>query len=495
MKKLKEEEGYTLVIALLMIVLFLSFSAVFIQASLSHAKQEQTVDQGNLAVTAAEMGVEKYSKEAENIFAKVYAEINAKALVKKAELETEVKKYPNHQSINIGCPVVAGQAMQVWIKCNIDKYDEDLRNEFFTKMSTELNNLKTNANKVVISDTLTHKLKDLTIMPMSSTDKSIKLTINVAGEKSNVVQSGSATPTAQRTKTLTSDLSFPEVPFFDDSAVSEVEVKWGQPITEVTNFFPQLTNKPLGSCPAVSAITKTMPPCKFSGVINEEYLQKLREVGVDSSFYIKVDQFPNQMNNFNAYNIPILADGGTITTNTNINQTDNLTLYYKGLLAFQNTNKHTNNNFIVAEVITFQNNQNIVNNTIINVGNSAKSTYTASKITINDGTKLCVNLDGITPSPSTLFTTIDTSNDNGQSNSDIAVKGTGKIYLYSSSKTPTPQPTTQKVVYFNDATKFLESCGVSINYNVEGKEKFSLPLLISELDWDLEMDVDYQPQP
>ncbi|MBZ5201158.1 hypothetical protein HU147_08025 [Planomicrobium chinense] len=493
MKKLKEEEGYTLVIALLMIVLFLSFSAVFIQASMSHAKQEQTVDQGNLAVTAAEMGVEKYSKEAENIFAKVYAEINAKALVKKAELETEVKKYPNHQSINTGCPVVPGQAMQIWIKCNIDKYDEDLRNEFFTKMSTELNILKTNASQINISDTLTHKLKDLTIMPMSSTDNSIKLTIDVVGEKSDVAQNASTTPTAQRTKILSSDLSFPEVPFFNENAMSEVEVKWGQPITEVTNFFPQLTSIPLSACPAASAITKTMPPCIFSGVITEDYLKKLREVGVDSSFYIKVEQFPSQMNNFNAYNIPILADGGTITTNTNINQSDNLTLYYKGLLAFQNTNKHTNNNFIVAEIITFQNNQNIVNNTIINVGNSAKSTYTASKITINDGSKLCVNLDGITPSPSDLFTTIDTSNANGQSSSDISVKGSGKIYLFSKTVIPTVNPSIAKVVYFNDATKFLESCGVSINYNVEGKEKFSLPLLISELDWDLEMDVDYQP--
>ncbi|WP_416144447.1 hypothetical protein [Planococcus koreensis] len=60
MNKLKEESGYTLIIALLLIVLFMGMSAVFVQASLSHATQEQTVDQGNLAVSTAEMGVEKY---------------------------------------------------------------------------------------------------------------------------------------------------------------------------------------------------------------------------------------------------------------------------------------------------------------------------------------------------------------------------------------------------------------------------------------------------
>ena len=41
LRKTKEEHGYTLVIVLLMIVFFLGLSTVFINTSLSHAKQEK----------------------------------------------------------------------------------------------------------------------------------------------------------------------------------------------------------------------------------------------------------------------------------------------------------------------------------------------------------------------------------------------------------------------------------------------------------------------
>ncbi|MBB5180677.1 Tfp pilus assembly protein PilE [Planomicrobium koreense] len=489
MNKLKEEGGYTLIIALLLIVLFMGMSAVFVQASLSHATQEQTVDQGNLAVSAAEMGVEKYSKEAENAFAKTYAKVNASALLKKKALEAEVKKYPNHANLNAICLKASKPVMQDWIQCNIDKYDEELRTEFFNEMQVQLSLI--NKDEVAVSDTLSHELASISLLPMTATDKTINLKMDVTGEKSEPNQVPSATKTVLRSKTLPTELNFPEVPFFNDDSVSEVEVKWGQPITEVTNFFPQLVDKPLAACPSAASITADMSPCKFDGVITEAYLKALKDANVDGSFYIKVDEFPQQINNFNAYNIPILADSGSITTQPNINQTDNLTLYYKGLLALQNTNVHTNNNFIVAEIITFQNNQNIYNNTIINIGNTAKSTYTASKVTINDGSKLCVNLDGITPSPADMFTKIDVSETNGSSSSDLAVRGTGKIYLFSKTGPATVLPSNAKVVYFNDPTKFLENCGVAVNYNVEGVEIFGLPLLISDLEWDVNMDVTY----
>ena len=379
--------------------------------------------------------------------------------------------------------------MQDWIQCNIDKYDEELRTEFFNEMQTQLSLI--NNDEVAISDTLSYELASISLLPMTATDKMINLKMDVTGEKSEPNQVPSAPKTVLRSKSLPTELNFPEVPFFNDDSVSEVEVKWGETITEVTKFFPQLVAKPLSVCPGITSITANMVPCKFSGMITEAYLKALRDANVNGSFYIKVDEFPQQINNFNAYNIPILADSGTITTQPNINQTDNLTLYYKGLLALKNTNVHTNNNFIVAEIITFHNNQDIFNNTIINIGNAVKSEYKASKVTINNGSKLCVNLDGITPSPTNLFTTIDVSETNGNSSSDIAVRGTGKVYLYSKTGPATILPSKAKVLYFNDPAKFIETCGVAINYNVEGVEIFGLPLLISDLEWDVNMDVKY----
>ncbi|MDN7245937.1 hypothetical protein [Planococcus shenhongbingii] len=493
MNKLKEESGYTLIIALLLIVLFLGMSAVFIQASLSHAKQEQTVDQGNLAVTAAEMGVEKYSKEAEKAFARTYALINAEAQVRKALLEAQVKKYPAHIVLNANCTKAIYPVMQEWINCNITEYDKELRGKFLNEMKNQL--AISNMAEEQVSDTLSHKLSSISLQPVLAANNTVELELKVEGKKAMVNQGSLTNPSEVKIKSLSTKLKFPEVPFFDQSAASEIEVKWGQPLTDVTNFFPQLAGKPLSKCPEVSGIAKNMPPCEFVGKITSTYLEALKKAGVDSSFYIKVNDFPTNMNNFNAYGIPIFSAGGTITTNPNINSMDNLTIYYKGVLDFQNTNKLTNKNFIVAEIITFGNNQNIVgDNTLINIGNTAKDQFDAKMVTINSGSKLCINMDGVSlpTTKANLFTNIDQSDSNGQSGSDLAVKGSGKIHLYSNTAIPTVDSTKVKVVYFNDATKFLESCGVSINYNVEGVEKFGLPLLISDLKWNLDMEVDYQ---
>lgn len=65
MKYLKSQQGYALVIVLLIVVLFLSMSATFIAGSMNHAKQEQTIDVNNHAVAAAEMGTLYFTSDFE----------------------------------------------------------------------------------------------------------------------------------------------------------------------------------------------------------------------------------------------------------------------------------------------------------------------------------------------------------------------------------------------------------------------------------------------
>jgi hypothetical protein len=66
MKYLLNQRGYALLIVMLTIIIFLSLSAVFINASINHVTQERTVDTNNQAVNAAEMGLKKISKDIEN---------------------------------------------------------------------------------------------------------------------------------------------------------------------------------------------------------------------------------------------------------------------------------------------------------------------------------------------------------------------------------------------------------------------------------------------
>lgn len=63
MKRLGNEEGYALLVVVLLVVLVMGFFTVFITGSLSHAKQEQIVDKKHLATIAAEMGVDYFSNK------------------------------------------------------------------------------------------------------------------------------------------------------------------------------------------------------------------------------------------------------------------------------------------------------------------------------------------------------------------------------------------------------------------------------------------------
>ena len=65
MGSVKNQQGYALLIVLLMVVLFLGFSATFIAGSLSHATQEQTVDTSNQSIASAEMGARYFSTDFE----------------------------------------------------------------------------------------------------------------------------------------------------------------------------------------------------------------------------------------------------------------------------------------------------------------------------------------------------------------------------------------------------------------------------------------------
>ncbi|BAQ11592.1 hypothetical protein OXB_3123 [Bacillus sp. OxB-1] len=62
------ENGYALIIVLLLIVFISIVSAVFMRGSLSNAKQEAVVDSNNLAIVAAEMGIEYYRNNLLNAF-------------------------------------------------------------------------------------------------------------------------------------------------------------------------------------------------------------------------------------------------------------------------------------------------------------------------------------------------------------------------------------------------------------------------------------------
>ncbi|WP_203333132.1 hypothetical protein [Planococcus beigongshangi] len=98
MKQFKDEQGYALLVVLLMVVLFLGLSAVFMAGSMSNAKQETTVDTSNLAVAAAEMGVLYHTTS----FEKELVEVNKAVASKSKEMLDNFKSCVRSEK-RIGC--------------------------------------------------------------------------------------------------------------------------------------------------------------------------------------------------------------------------------------------------------------------------------------------------------------------------------------------------------------------------------------------------------
>jgi len=84
----KNEQGYALIIVLMLIVFVSIISAVFMRASISNAKQERIVDKNHLSNVAAEMGVEYYK----TIFINEYNLTKDDLLL---NAENELKTYMN----------------------------------------------------------------------------------------------------------------------------------------------------------------------------------------------------------------------------------------------------------------------------------------------------------------------------------------------------------------------------------------------------------------
>lgn len=76
MKQLRNEQGYVLVLVLLLVVFILTLTAAFMRGSISNAKQEREVDTNHLSVVTAEMGVDFYRAIIVNAYEDSKVELN-----------------------------------------------------------------------------------------------------------------------------------------------------------------------------------------------------------------------------------------------------------------------------------------------------------------------------------------------------------------------------------------------------------------------------------
>ena len=233
------------------------------------------------------------------------------------EIEREAKKYPMHQQVFSTCRDEGD--VEKWINCNINELENGLNQGLKTSMEDYMSQIENAKKEIKIDGDLYYTVAKFQTDDEKTNDEEIHLILHVIGKKG-----------ASKDKLLVSRIILPNPIFFDPEKKMDVEVIVDSKIEKLADFFPQLSDKQLDICP--NPPQKNMPPCEYQGELSTNYLGKIKELGFDNKFYIKASKYPEQLNNFGGYGIPLYALEGTITTQPNLNNATNINLYYKGLL-------------------------------------------------------------------------------------------------------------------------------------------------------------------
>lgn len=424
MTKLKEEGGYTLIIALLLIVLFLSMSAVFVQASLSHAKQEQTVDHGNLAVVASEMGVEYYISTFKNHLDDAYNTTT------NSSSNTLLAEYINCASTSnvVGCREQKHEAA-------VSSFITELNNKMAVEVNSaavnierekSISNFKLQTTSVASLD-VENKIKlDLTVLGKSgTTEKTLEADITFEiPEFFNVIQSNT-TQEIENIFEIPGDLPICK---YDINSKQAYPCKLGSAdILTLINSIPAslrasvkiVVDDPKILCQADYTYTKVCQPKDLGGVTIYSKSQTPMKVS-----------FENKFSTFNWYH------KGTVEIDGPMNQSDTM-------LVFEN----------LVSLSPF----NDFHGTIVLMGNETiKATLEAGKkIKPGENGKMCLNLSGLS---------LDRLNQ-VKNNFEFNNGGKGFVYYYIdpsyavniSNFTLHSDPS---VIKITTAQEFLLSCGV-----------------------------------
>lgn len=255
MNNKNNEQGYAMILVLLLIVFITIISAVFLRSSISNAKQEQIVDKNNLAVVSAEMGVEFYETAISNEYYKRQVELDN--LVKKMIAETKKDKLVNYEGIRTE---VAKK-----LKAYFEARKLELSNFELLEKNTE--------NPLFITPEYEFSLKDWQI---KTDEKSgiIKISGLVEGKK---------TKTIDGEKGFKKELAYEQVfvvPSFDSALTdetgnNEMLLSWPQPDITLENFFNE--GIPTQSCEKKEKIEKQKNKCKTA---TDNNIKKVKESGV-----------------------------------------------------------------------------------------------------------------------------------------------------------------------------------------------------------------------
>ncbi|RDW16335.1 hypothetical protein CWR48_16965 [Oceanobacillus arenosus] len=419
MTKFKNEQGYALLVVVLLVVLIMGFFTFFMSASLSNTKQEQRVDQHNLSVVAAEMGVDYYTNAITNKF---YEQSNG--LLEFAQ--TEIGK----------------------IERPVDSDYNNIQSSVRDKLSSDLNNyvrnqLTNSIDPIFKNSIFSFRLNNIKVE--SKDEYNIFVSGIVHGE--NTVD---ANP-----KILTFDLTFsvpefrpnPEnnsggglvIPDFDESQFPRLN-KPSQGCEFGNNKVEKISYK---DCFVESDLDSDKLTIDNSHLYIGRDMTAKNDVNIDSSSLSIIGnlagnkQNSDGINNFKINNNSTLYVGEDLEVKNDAELSNNSMLYVRGKLDSKNNfTVSGNTNITVVENMTVKNNVSLDNSTLNIKGNlegNKNNSDGINNLKLNNNSSLFVggNLE-VKNNPEILGNSILFVGGNLDSKNNFKVSGNSKVCIVGS---------------------------------------------------------------
>lgn len=492
MLKLKHagnQQGYALLVVLLLIVLFTSIAATFIAGSMNNAKQEQTVDVSNQSIAAAEMGVVYSSSDFETDIEQVKREISAETQLRLNELIACIRT-----GSDIRCDSEAER--EAWE----EKIDGDMRFLFLSKVSDQISALREVVNhekQPFPEQPISYQVVGMESAQFEPTDEEIseiKVEMEIEGqsaEKTNVLSS-------------TFTIKVPETFLNEDEALKvQTDVVSQNHDIQYSDIFTLET--PAKSCTSLLAEVKAgnaVRPydCKLDGSKNlMAFIDEIVGSGLDPEDFraytsnFLADVCPGNCNNLDFRGISLVVQQEDIEASRNMNNIVNGDLIFNGKLSVGNNlinlgKNGIKQNIIVKELEVDVNIKNMYYTNFLVLGNETGNNASLkwgrnNHFQIDNYSRLCIDIDRIN------------SDDLNRLAEDIEFSNSGSLIYYSSlgnvfslTGKNAERRTELYVTKMTDYTTFLENCGVTIKDVQTITAEVAVP---NVLNTGFEFDVDY----
>ncbi|WP_422123044.1 hypothetical protein DHX103_15080 [Planococcus sp. X10-3] len=508
MKHIKNQQGYALLVVLLMVVLFLGLSATFMAGSLSNAKQEQTVDASNQAVASAEMGVKYHSADLQREIGIIKSEIIE---MTQDEIKTLVKCFNDGE---IACDTQEELT-------NLEKQiDNDMKEAYIEKIRAKVTSLIGLENVPFPAEEAKYKVTNTEFIEKNAIGDDITQTPPLYDDirllEIKLTLSGKS---SESTKDLKGIFNV-EVPLTFLSAENKLTV---ETITKSVDLvYENIFNEdlPTTTCESIKDIilaggTPTTFEClmgstdlvkEFADLLKNNQLDPTDFTVYTPNFKTNVCEDKNNCNTADIGGVTVVVNAGAdglMGSNGNMNSFNNANLIINGHLIvdqFQNPGVQGDSQTIIVRELTvnkLMHGLGLENTNLLILGKEivtdppSSTMYFQDKVTIGDNGRVCFDLDRITVSDWMDFQNkVEFKNNNttGQIIYYTNNLAANKFVLPEFGELTSAERTKLYVQGYDNYTNFLSSCGVNVSQDIDEITDIPVPYVI---DPDFDLDVEY----